>query len=269
MKFKKILSFFLAVLFACSLLPLYALADGTVTVSENPSGSMLEHFSGGLWHDMDLPNYTLSDGSTAYALDLSADAPGDAAYVSTALRSAYPETAASGLEIILENGYPGNVPSGMTNEEARQATAAAIFFFLSEQGVSGSSTYANRRADPSLIRAKSGHDTVLSFADSLLALARGQKHMQHGISFSEDPVNLAKGNPCSGSVNVTLSNCAGGYTVQNPSLGAASVTGSTGHSGDTLSLTAPSANGGTSYTVDFTALDARVPENVRDRKSVV
>ena len=90
------------------------------------------------------------------------------------------------------NGYPLNLPSGFTEDEARQATANAIRFWLSEQGEENTYNFTNRKARPGYIRAKAGYEHVLTWADELLELARAGKLPVHSITLSPSQLVLKK-----------------------------------------------------------------------------
>jgi len=87
-------------------------------------------------------------------------------------------------------GYPAEKkPAGLTEEEARYATANAIRFWLSEnQAQTGINYYqysfTNRQNNPGNIIAKSGYQNVLDFSDWLLQQARNQQPLEHSINFS-------------------------------------------------------------------------------------
>lgn len=260
---KKLIACILVLSLCLCAVPLPALADGSTGINRAPAEAFLEHCSGGLWYDIDLPAYTLaSGGDVCYSLVHDGTEPGSSVYTEANLSAAYSQTTVKGLVILMEYGYPAVTPSGMSSEEARQATAAAVFFWMCEQGEDGSSTYGNRLASPDTVRAKSGHASVLSFADELLSKARAQKELSHSIRFSDDPVVLLRnGSSSSCTDTVTLSNCSGGYTMETPASWL-TVSGSTGHSGDTLSFSATNSHGGSEAEVTFSAKDSRTAENI-------
>lgn len=116
-------------------------------------------------------------------------------------------------------GYPNNKPSGFTDDEARQATANAIRFWLSEQGEAESYSFTNRSANPNSIRAKSGYEHVLEYADELLAKARARQELPHAIAFTPSTVELtANGSGFSGQTAVKLTNINSGYTLNTSGL---------------------------------------------------
>lgn len=76
----------------------------------------------------------------------------------------------AGLQTILMYGYPCNAPDGFTEGKARQVTANAIRFWLSENGEPGSYSFTNRKAHPDAICAKKGY--VFSYAFRVLSFSR-------------------------------------------------------------------------------------------------
>ena len=151
-------------------------------------------------------------------------------------------------------GYPCNTPSGFTADEARQATANALRFWLSENGESGSYSFTNRKANPNYIRAKSGYEHVLAWADELLSYARARKTLNHSITFSPSSLTLAaSGDSFVGQAQVRLTNINSGYTLNSSNLpSGVTVSGYTGSGNDTLTITAPESAMGQSFSITAT-----------------
>ena len=148
-------------------------------------------------------------------------------------------------------GYPNNKPSGFTDDEARQATANALRFWLSEQGEGYSYDFTNRRSNPNAIRAKSGYEHVLEYADELLAKARARQDLPHGVDFSPSTVQLtASENGYVGQTAVLLTNINSGYTLDTSRLPSGSrVSGYTGGRSETLTITLPASAAGQNFSI--------------------
>lgn len=152
-------------------------------------------------------------------MEHAADNPHGDTYTAASPSSVFSASTLSGLNSILMYGYPNNRPSGFTDDEARQATANAIRFWLSEQGEAESYSFTNRRTNPDAIRAKSGYEHVLEYADELLAKARARQELPHGIDFSPSTVQLiANSSGFSGQTSVRLTNINSGYTLDTSAL---------------------------------------------------
>lgn len=94
----------------------------------------------------------------------------------------YSSRTVTGLQIILENGYPCST-GGFSAAQARYATANAIRFWLSEEGADSQWNFTNRAERPNAIRAKSGYQSLLNWSDHLLQLARNQQLIAHSVMF--------------------------------------------------------------------------------------
>ena len=161
-------------------------------------------------------------------------------------------------------GYPCNTPSGFTADEARQATANALRFWLSENGESGSYSFTNRKANPTHIRAKAGYEHVLEWADTLLSYARAKKTLTHSIVFTPSSLQLASnGTNFVGSTQVKLTNINCGYTLNTSALpSGASVSGYTGSKSETITFTVPNSAAGKNFTITATGKDTRSLANL-------
>ena len=162
-------------------------------------------------------------------------------------------------------GYPCNTPSGFTADQARQATACAIRFWLSENGEPGSYNFTNRKANPTYIRAKSGYQHVLTWADELLQMARDRKTLTHSITFAPSSVTLTKNGSTfyradHRTASRTLTRVYPLITSALPS--GVSITGFTGTKNDTLTITAPMSASGKQFAISATGKDTRSLENI-------
>lgn len=160
--------------------------------------------------------------------------------------------------------YPCNTPDGFTEDEARQATANAIRFWLSENGEPGSYSFTNRRAHPNQIRAKLGYEHVLEWADELLQMARDKKALSHAIEFTPSALTLDRsGTGYSGTTTVNLTNINSGYTLDTSGLpSGVTLTGFTGRQSETLTITAPLTAAGQTFSITATGRDTRALENM-------
>ena len=264
-KCKQILAALLCVLLLFAIIPAGALAAGSVNVESetNAAFDYLEYNSDG-WKDLNTPKHWITQtGEIVYCVQHKKGNPHGVAYQQVDMASLYSSRTLRGLQVIAEHGYPAVTPSGFTADEARQATANAIRFWLSEEGDNQQYNFTNRSTNPNAIRAKSGYAHVLAWADELLELARAQKLMTHTVSISPSSLALsASGEYFTGTATVTLTNCNGGYVLNQSALpSGSSVTGFTGKSGDTLTIKIPKQYGNQSYTLTATGYDSRAITN--------
>lgn len=269
MKIKRIITLMLCLLTVIGIIPAGTVlaAGSTVTIESEGNGSAdyLEYYSSDGWKDLNTPKHWIEEtGEIVYCIEHSADNPHGATYKETAPENVFGSTTLNGLNIILMHGYPNTTPSGMSANEARQATANAIRFWLSERGEDHAYNFTNRVAHPGYVRAKSGYEHVLAWADELLAKARAGQTLSHGISFSPSSIALAKsGDGFSGSTQIRLSNINSGYTLDTSKLpSGASVSGYTGSKGETISITVPMSAAGKSFSLSAAGYDTRSADNI-------
>lgn len=223
MKTKRIMALLMCLLTVIGLIPGAAFAaQSTVTIESqtNSAFDYLEYYKDGAWKDLNTPRHWIEQtGEVVYCVEHAADNPHGDTYTAASPSSVFSASTLSGLNSILMYGYPNNRPSGFTDDEARQATANAIRFWLSEQGEAESYSFTNRRTNPDAIRAKSGYEHVLEYADELLAKARARQELPHGIDFSPSTVQLiANSSGFSGQTSVRLTNINSGYTLDTSAL---------------------------------------------------
>ena len=268
MKTKRIMALLLCLLAVIGLMPgVASAAASTVTIESqtNSAFDYLEYYSDGSWHDLNTPRHWIEQtGEVVYCVEHAADNPHGDTYTATSPSSVFSASTLSGLNSILMYGYPNNKPSGFTDDEARQATANAIRFWLSEQGEAESYNFTNRSANPNSIRAKSGYEHVLEYADELLAKARARQELFHAIAFTPSTVELtANGSGFFGKTAVKLTNINSGYTLNTSGLPAgASVTGYTGSRSETLTITVPASAAGQSFSISAQGSDTRSVDNI-------
>ena len=265
---KRIMALLMCLLTIIGLLPGAAFAaQSTVTIESqtNSAFDYLEYYSNGAWKDLNTPRHWIEQtGEIVYCVEHAAGNPHGDNYTATSPASVFSASTLSGLNSILMYGYPNNRPSGFTDDEARQATANAIRFWLSEQGEAESYSFTNRRTNPDAIRAKSGYEHVLEYADELLAKARARQELPHSIDFSTSTVQLtANGSGFSGQTSVRLTNINSGYTLDTSALPVgASVSGYTGSRSETLTITIPASAAGQSFSISAEGKDTRSVDNI-------
>lgn len=268
MKTKRIMALLMCLLTVIGLIPDAAFAaQSTVTIESqtNSAFDYLEYYKDGAWKDLNTPRHWIEQtGEVVYCVEHAAGNPHSDTYTAASPSSVFSGSTISGLNSILMYGYPNNRPSGFTDDEARQATANAIRFWLSEQGEAESYSFTNRRTNPDAIRAKSGYEHVLEYADELLAKARARQELPHSIDFSTSTVQLtANGSGFSGQTSVRLTNINSGYTLDTSALPAgASVSGYTGSRSETLAITVPASAAGQSFSISAEGKDTRNVDNI-------
>jgi len=208
-------------------------AMAAVSIGSRNVTSMFDYNGGSGWKDLSTPEHYVvgtSPEQVAYCLQHKNDSPHNSAYNDSDILSSYSSRVQTGLCIVLENGYPYSTGS-LTATEARYATANAVRFWLSENGISGQYNFTNLGAysDSQLrsyaaagqignkIRANSGYTDVLQFSVELLIQARSQSLMTHSISLSTPSMSIS-GSYFVGTSRVTLSNMNGGYTLDTSAL---------------------------------------------------
>lgn len=264
---RRTLAMLLCILSLLALIPSTAFAASEVKVESRNTTAYLEYISGsGTWEDLNTPDhYIVGTNDIAYCLQHRKSSPhvGNN-FEQVSLSNFYSSRVITGLQIILERGYPSETPSNLTAAEAQYATSNAVRFWLSENGDANQYNFTNRQSNPGSIRAKSGYQKVLDYADQLLAYARSQQILEHRIAFSPASLSMTlSGDYFVGTTTVTLINCNGGYTLDQSSLPSGSqVSGYTGRSGDVLTIKIPSEYGNRSITLRANGLDDRVAANI-------
>ena len=270
-----------AMLIVVALLILFtSTAMAAVSIGSRSVTDMFDYNGGSGWKSLSAPEHYVvgtSPEQVAYCLQHKNDSPHNSPYNDSDILGSYSSRVQTGLRIILENGYPYATGS-LTGTEARYATANAVRFWLSENGVSGQYNFTNLGAysDSQLrsyaasgqigskIRARSGYTDVLQFSIELLIQARSQSLMTHSVSLSTPSMSIS-GSYFVGTSTVWLTNMNGGYTLNTSGLpSGSSVSGYTGRSGDTLTIRIPvsEANANRGYTISATGRDNRTRSNM-------
>ena len=266
---KKLIALLLCTLMLIAFVPAAASADSgdTVTIESqtNSAFDYLEYYSNGKWKDLNTPKHWIeSTGQVCYCIEHTDGNPHGATYTAAPPSSVFSTNTLQGLQTILMYGYPCNTPDGFTEDEARQATANAIRFWLSENGEPGSYSFTNRKTHPNAIRAKKGYEHVLTWADELLQMARDKKTLSHSIEFTPSALTLTKsGSNFTGKTTVKLTNINSGYTLDTSGLpSGVTVTGYTGTKSEQLTITAPASAAGKTFTISATGKDTRSLDNI-------
>lgn len=237
----------------------------TIQSQTNSAFDYLEYYNGSKWKDLNTPKHWIeSTGQVCYCIEHTDGNPHGATYTATAPSQVFGANTLAGLQTILMYGYPCNTPDGFTEDEARQATANAIRFWLSENGEPGSYSFTNRKAHPTYIRAKRGYEHVLEWADELLQMARDKKTLSHNIEFTPSALTLTKsGDKFTGQTTVKLTNINSGYTLDTSGLpSGVTVTGYTGTKGEVLTITANSSLAGQTFNITAAGKDTRALQNM-------
>ena len=279
-KRKTILALLLAVSLLFSAIPAYA---ATGKVSTRNVTNIFDAYSSTskTWNELKTARHMLDYDNVVYCLQHKKSVPNPASYELTDLMSNYSAKIQTGLQIILENGYPWE-NGGLTTEQAEYATANAIRFWLSECGDSQFYNMTNLGDfSDSELRSLAAAGTItkkirtnddayipaLQFSIELLIKARAQATMTHSVYASPSSVSTAKsGSYFTGSASVYAINLNGGYEIDTSGLPAgSSVNGYTGSGGDVLSISIPASESTASqtYAITLTGLDDRVLSNMR------
>ena len=177
MKAKRLMALLLCLLTLIGVIPFGGAfaAGSTVTIESqtNSAFDYLEYYKDGRWHELNTPKHWIEQtGEVVYCVEHSAGNPHGQTYTATSPSSVFSGSTLAGINSILMYGYPNNKPSGFTDDEARQATANALRFWLSEQGEGFSYDFTNRRSNPNAIRAKSGYEHVLEYENMNVIVER-------------------------------------------------------------------------------------------------
>ena len=243
------------------MVPLTASAD-TALISSAPMTSYFETYtSTGVWTDLQTPaHWITATGEVAYCLQTSKDNPYNAGYYTIDGEEVYSARVLTGLQAILDHGYPA-MTFDFTDEEARYATANAIRFWLAENGADGVPQYLNLNVNGDWIRGKSGYETLFRYSLYLLYMARTQdtNPVEGGtLVFDPDEITLtqdASGQYFTGQVQLTK-NISGDYSLMdNAPEGTLTITGHTGTQSETLTLQVPASYANQSCTLCAYGMD--------------
>lgn len=262
---KRVLAMLLCILTLCTLIPATtAFAATQCTIDSTDVTDYFEYSNSSGWHDLNTPqHFVVESGAVAYCIQHKLGNPHSRGYSSFDPTANYSARTIRGIQIILENGYPCST-GGFTAAQARYATANAVRFWLSEEGADGQWNFTNRSAHPNSIRAKSGQQALLDWADSLLAKARSQALIVHSVSFTPSSLNMTvSGDYFVATTRVSLVNCSGGYRLDKSGLPSGTVVdGFTGRNSDTLTIKVPKQYGNQTIRLDAVGYDDRTTANL-------
>ena len=258
---RRSLSLLFCAILIFGLMPITASAD-TALISSAPMTSYFETYtSGGVWTDLQTPaHWITATGEVAYCLQTSKDNPYNAGYYTIDGEEVYSARVLTGLQAILDHGYPA-MTYDFTDEEARYATANAIRFWLAENSADGVPKYLDLNVNGDWIRGKSGYETLFRYSLYLLYMARTQdtNPVEGGaLVFDPDEITLtqdASGQYFTGDVYLNK-NISGDYSLMdNAPEGTLTITGHTGTQSETLTLKVPASYANQSCTLCAYGMD--------------
>lgn len=266
-------AFFFSLLLFATALPFSASAMAStsrITSKDEPASVRLfENVSGsGAWETTKTPqHFNVDENKVVYCLEHKKGNPrNNNTYSMFDPTETYPTETYAGLYSILTFGYPAGENGGLTDDQARYATANAIRYWLAEQQAKHGmdfqqynfSQLARNRA-----RAKQGDATAQKMWDYCMDLvnkARNRATVDHKVNVSNQNMEMERqGDRFVGQTTVTLVNCNGGYTYTAPAN--VTVSGYTGKSGDTLTISAPLSMANQTIRITFTGKDNRNTAN--------
>ncbi|MBN2840845.1 MAG: hypothetical protein JXP37_07835, partial [Coriobacteriia bacterium] len=176
-----------------------------------------------------------------------------------------------GLQSILHRGYPYVTPAGLTETQARYATANAIRAWMRESAGVGytfmdMSTYTQDAATWSRLRPApglGGSEQMFRWTIDLVTGARGRILPARSVSAAAVTLRPnANYTQLVGQTTVSFNDLNGYYTVAAPA--GVTVTGYTSHAGDVLTVSVPCTTAwiGRSVSLTLYGYDSRVPANI-------
>ena len=233
------------------------------------------------WNELKTAKHRLMGSFVAYCLQHKATVPNSQTYNLTDVMDNYSSKVRTGLQIIVENGYPFET-GGLSAAQAEYATANAIRFWMTECGDDQFYNMTNLGSfSASQLRSLAAAGTItkkiqvrdaayipaLQFSVELLIKARAQVLMEHRVDLSASSISAARsGDVFTGSTTVTTVNLHGGYRLDQSALPSGStVSGYTGKGGDvlTISIPASASTANKTYTLTLTGRDDRVRSNMQ------
>lgn len=279
-KFKRLVAALLMI--AMIIVPNVAYAaTGKVTTINTTNLYNAYNSTSKVWNELKTAKHRLMGSFVAYCLQHKATVPNSQTYNLTDMMDNYSKKVRTGLQIIVENGYPFE-KGGLTAAQAEYATANAIRFWLTECGDSQFYNMTNLGSfNASQLRSLAAAGTItkkiqvrdasyipaLQFSVELLIKARAQVLVEHRVDLSTSNISAARsGDVFTGSTTVTTVNLNGGYTLDKSALPSGStVTGYTGKNGDTLTISIPASasTANKTYELILTGKDDRVRSNMQ------
>ncbi|PKQ38423.1 MAG: hypothetical protein CVT59_04175 [Actinobacteria bacterium HGW-Actinobacteria-1] len=242
------------------------------TVSTGGAGtSYYDAYYSGSWHDLQTPPHTV-DGQVAYCLEQSKDFPlNNSTYGLFDVAALYNFNTYVGLQSILHRGYPYVTPAGLTETQARYATANAIRAWMRESAGVGytfmdMSTYTQDAATWSRLRPApglGGSEAMFRWTIDLVTGARNRVLPARSVSAAAVALRPnADYTRLVGQTTVSFNDLNGYYTVDVPP--GVSLSGYTGGNGDALTVSVPCTAAwiGRSVSLTLYGYDSRVPANI-------
>ena len=242
------------------------------TVSTGGAGtSYYDAYYSGSWHDLQTPPHTV-DGQVAYCLEQAKDFPlNNSTYGLFDPAALYNFNTYVGLQSILHRGYPYVTPAGLTETQARYATANAIRAWMRESAGVGytfmdMSTYTQDAATWSRLRPApglGGSEQMFRWTIDLVTGARNRVLPARSVSAAAVTLRPnADYTRLVGQTTVSFNDLNGYYTVAAPA--GVTVTGYTSHAGDVLTVSVPCTAAwiGRSVSLTLYGYDSRVPANI-------
>ena len=247
-KIKRILCFALVLLSVLGVaLPALAVTT-TITNQDNPT-DFFEYQNSTGWHDLNTTYHYDASGNVAYCIEHEKDPPssGGTTYNDFDPSEIFGGSTITGIQAILDHGYPAS-SGGLSSAKAHYATANAIRAWIRESAGQG---YNFMVVSSGHIRAKSGYEDVWNFFLELLGYARAGATT--GGSSSGGDIHVSSDNltwqVVGGQLQTAMTvEAPNGYTIQ-PSNSAVRISGYTGGTYDSLTITAPMSLMGTDVTL--------------------
>lgn len=266
-------AFFFSLLLFATALPFSASAlasTSRITSKDEPASVRLfENVSGsGTWEATKTPqHFNVDENKVVYCLEHKKGNPrNNDTYSMFDPTETYPTESYAGLYSILTFGYPAGGNGGLTDDQARYATANAIRYWLAEQQAKHGmdfQQYNFSQLSRGRARAKQGDATaqkMWAYCMDLVNKARNKATVDHRVDVSNQNMEMERQDDrFVGQTTVTLVNCNGGYTYTAPAN--VTVSGYTGKSGDTLTISAPLSMANQTISVTFTGKDNRNTAN--------
>ena len=249
-KIKRILCFALALLTVLGVaLPALA-ATTTITNQDNPTDYFEYYGSNGAWNDLNTPYHYDASGNVAYCIEHEKDPPSSSGttYNDFDPSEIFSGSTVTGIQAILDHGYPAS-SGGLSSAKAHYATANAIRAWIRESAGQG---YNFMLVSSGYVRAKSGYEDVWSFFQELLGYAHSGSTTGGGsggeIIVSAQNLKLTW-QVVNGQLQTSMTvQAPSGYTIQ-PSHSSVQISGYTGGTSDSLTITAPMSLMGTDVTL--------------------
>ena len=264
---------FVVALIFIILVPICAVfaADPVTITSDEGGRDYFEYLNyEGEWVDCERLNHWVEDtGAVAYCMDAGTLSPGtwhsfeDGAVIYDFFGEG---RVAEGIRTIFYYGYPSTSPSslGLTDRQARYATAMAISCWLSENGYPQGSNFYNLSHGSLRSDGTAEGNATWNYMIQLINLARNDHSITHSVTITPTGETYRQDGMYVRSYQITTHNCNSGYTIDAAGLPTGyTLTGYTGSSGDTVTVSIPSSgNSGIEYSFTAIGWDNRTSGNL-------